>query len=60
MIRVFREVFSETNASFIHSHLRRQVSLEKVRIPMEVEKFRLEITEMLGPGGLTGINMIVE
>lgn len=60
MIRVFREIFSETSASFIHSHLRRQVSLEKERIPMEIEKFRLEITEMLGSGGLTVINRIVE
>lgn len=60
MDRVLTEVLGETGASFIFNHLKQRRSLEKERIPMEIEKFRNVIVEMLGSGGLVLLNRIVE
>ncbi|RLI06973.1 hypothetical protein DRO42_08765 [Candidatus Bathyarchaeota archaeon] len=58
--RVLVEVFGETGASFIYSHLRRRAGLEKERIPWETRRFREGIVEMLGSGGIALLNRIIE
>lgn len=60
VIRVLTELFGETGASFIYSHLRCRGGLEKERIPREIGKFREEIVGILGSGGLALLNRIVE
>jgi len=59
VVRVLNEILGEAGASFLFGYLSRHGDLERERIPGELGKFREEIVEMLGTGGLALLNRIV-